>query len=150
MLCRLCFAIIVLCLATPRAPRTLIRAHTYNTRQRSTRARRRCAHRTIEINSCLWPTHKAARYRVSREDRQLTCRTVLYVPPSSHLCRVYFGIHTLRDRDGVLCPFRGDYCALRCDSRHARNTEWRIYERVLFIIKLSRVHPVITELMHAQ
>lgn len=137
MLCRLCFAIIVLCLASPRRAPT--RGHVGNTYTR--RAAHvftcRCAHRTIEINSCLWPTHKAG--TECREKIGNLCAVPCFTFHHHCIRRVYFSIHTLRNRGDrtALCP---PGRLLRATRRNfdakMRN---RVFISIPFIIKFVRV-----------
>lgn len=79
--------------------RTYTRANAGNTYIRATsrkRASRRCAHRTIEINSCLRPTHKAG--AECREKIGNLCAVPCFTFHHHRIRRVYFSIHTLRNR----------------------------------------------------
>lgn len=118
MLCRLCFAIIVLCLGLPfagaptraRAPATRTRAHTRRTRVH-------VGARTERLKLIrVYDRRIKCRCRVSREDRQLMCRTALYVPPSSHSQSLFQYSYLAKSRrsHGALSS-RGDCCAVRCE-----------------------------------
>lgn len=80
MLCRLCFAIIVLCLGLPSQAHLHARARAHTRRTRVHVGARTERLKLIRV----YDRRIKCRCRVSREDRQLMCRTTLYAPPSSH------------------------------------------------------------------
>lgn len=112
MLCRLCFAIIVLCLASPhRAP---TRAHDDMYTRRAAR---------VYVGARI-ERLKLIRVYDQRIKLGTECREKignLYAVPCFTFChhrirRVYFSIHTLRNRDDrTALSSRDDYCALRCE-----------------------------------
>lgn len=84
------------------------------------------------------------RCRVSREDRQLMCRTALYVPPSSHSQSLFQYSYLAKSRrsHGALSS-RGDYSAVRCEISR-RKCGIALFTRA-FIIKV-RAYSVIIEI----
>lgn len=148
MLCRLCFAIIVLCLASPRVV-THTRSHVdgvytgAHARDQRPGPRSRVGARIerLKLIRVYDRRIKPSIYRVSREDRQLMCRSRALRSAIVGICRVYFSIHTLRNRgrsrdddydnDDAL-SFRG---RIRGDSAARKRTESRSFTSESFIIK---------------
>lgn len=103
--------------ASPRSAPTHARAPATRTRAHTRRTRVHVGARTERLKLIrVYDRRIKCRCRVSREDRQLMCRTALYVPPSSHSQSLFQYSYLAKSRrsHGALSS-RGDYCALRCE-----------------------------------
>lgn len=121
-----------------RAPATRTRAHTRRTRVH-------VGARTERLKLIrVYDRRIKCRCRVSREDRQLTCRTALYAPPSSHSPSLFQYSYLAKSRrsHGALSS-RGDCCAVRCEISR-RKCGIALFTRA-FIIKV-RAYSVIIEI----
>jgi len=113
------------------------RTPTTRTRAAAHTCSRRCAHRTIEINSCLWPTHKAG--TACREKIGNLCAVPCFTF-HHRIRRVYFSIHTLWNRGDrtALCPLEARLLRAtmrNCDAK-MRNC---VFTSELFVIKFVRI-----------
>lgn len=121
-----------------RAPATRTRAHTRRTRVH-------VGARTERLKLIrVYGRRIKCRCRVSREDRQLMCRTALYVPPSSRSQSLFQYSYLAKSRrsHGALSS-RGDYCAVRCEISR-RECGIALFTRA-FIIKV-RAYSVIIKI----
>lgn len=118
MLCRLCFAIIVLCLASPRVV-THTRSHVDGVYQRpGPRSRVGARIERLKLIRVYDRRIKPSIYRVSREDRQLMCRSralrsaiVAFAESISVFipCEIADDRATTTTTTMTLCPFAGEY-----------------------------------------
>lgn len=125
MLCRLCFAIIVLCLASPRVV-THTRSHVdgvytgAHARDQRPGPRSRVGARIerLKLIRVYGRRIKPSIYRVSREDRQLMCRSralrsgiVAFAESISVFipCEIADDRATTTTTTMTLCPFAGEY-----------------------------------------
>lgn len=138
MLCRLCFAIIVLCLGLPSQAHLHARArgaHVFHVGARTERLK------LIRV----YDRRIKCRCRVSREDRQLMCRTALYAPPSSRSQSLFQYSYLAKSRrsHGALSS-RGDCCCAVRRETSRRECGIALFTRA-FIIKV-RAYSVIIEI----
>lgn len=134
MLCRLCFAIIVLCLASPRRALTRAYADDTNSRHRAVHglARRGARIERLKLIRVYDRRHKASTECREKIGNLCAVPTVLYVPPSSHLQSLFQYSYLTKSRRSRALSFQYDYRALWCYTvLSTRDAESRIYERII-------------------
>lgn len=137
MLCRLCFAIIVLCLASPRVV-THTRSHADGvyTSARDQQSAHTCSRvgariERLKLIRVYDRRIKPGIYRVSREDRQLmrrSCTSRLAIVAFAESISVFIPCEIADDRatTTTLCPFVGEYEATLTARAIAL-----VYERII-------------------